>query len=165
MKKLSSLEKLSKIIQGAKNEGQTIVLDNGCFYLTHVGHARYLKGPKQLGDLLVVALNSDASVQRLKGKGRPYMSDQDRAIILGAFSCVDYLVIFPEDDVSKVLLTLKPDIHAKGSDYTEETVPERRTVLSYGGQIAITGGPKVCSKSEIIKDIAGKHENKNLKNP
>ncbi len=165
MKKLYSLEKLSKIIQSAKIEGQTIVLANGCFDLIHVGHIRYLKGAKKLGDLLVVALNSDASVQRLKGKGRPYMSDQDRAIILSAFSCVDYLVIFPEDDVSKVLLTLKPDIHAKGSDYTEETVPERRTVLSYGGQIAITGGPKVRSTSEIIKDIAGKHENKKLKNP
>lgn len=152
MKKIYSLDQLSDIIKSLKRAGKTIVFANGCFDLIHVGHIRYLKEAKELGDILVVALNSDSSVHRLKGKGRPYINENERAVILSAFSFVDYLTIFTEDNVEKVLLSLKPDIHAKGSDYTVETVPERETVLSYGGKIAITGGAKVRSTSEIMKE-------------
>ena len=152
MKKIYSLDQLSDIIKSLKRAGKTIVFANGCFDLIHVGHIRYLKEAKELGDILVVALNSDSSVHRLKGKGRPYINENERAVILSAFSFVDYLTIFAEDNVEKVLLSLKPDIHAKGSDYTVETVPERETVLSYGGKIAITGGAKVRSTSEIMKE-------------
>ena len=152
MKKLYSLDQLSDIIKGLKRAGKTIVLANGCFDLIHVGHVRYLREAKELGDILVLALNSDSSVHRLKGKDRPFINENERAVILSAFSFVDYLTIFAEDNVEKVLLSLRPDIHAKGSDYTVETVPERETVLSYGGKIAITGGAKVRSTSEIMKE-------------
>jgi len=152
LKKLYSLDQLSDIIKNLKRTGKTIVLANGCFDLIHVGHIRYLKEAKELGDILVLALNSDSSVRRLKGKGRPFINENERAVILSAFSFVDYLTIFAEDNVEKILLSLKPDIHAKGSDYTVETVPERETVLSYGGKIAITGGAKVRSTSEIMKE-------------
>jgi len=151
LKKLYSLDQLSDIIKGLKRAGKTIVLANGCFDLIHVGHVRYLREAKELGDILVLALNSDSSVHRLKGKDRPFINENERAVILSAFSFVDYLTIFAEDNVEKVLLSLRPDIHAKGSDYTVETVPERETVLSYGGKIAITGGAKVRSTSEIMK--------------
>ncbi|MCK4337018.1 MAG: adenylyltransferase/cytidyltransferase family protein [Candidatus Aminicenantes bacterium] len=152
MKKLYSLDQLSDIIKNLKRTGKTVVFANGCFDLIHVGHIRYLKEAKELGDILVVALNSDSSVHRLKGKDRPFMNENERAVVLSSFSFVDYLTIFTEDNVEKVLLSLRPDIHAKGSDYTVETVPERETVLSYGGKIAITGGPKVRSTSEIMKE-------------
>jgi rfaE bifunctional protein nucleotidyltransferase chain/domain len=151
--KLYPLTRLSKIIDLEKKKGARIILANGCFDLIHVGHVRYLKESKALGDRLVVALNSDRSVRRLKGPGRPLMRENDRADILAAFSVVDFITIFDEDNVESVLLTLKPHVHAKGSDYTEETVPEREIVRSYGGQIAITGGPKVRSTSEVISDI------------
>ncbi len=152
MKKLYSLDQLSDIIKNLKKTGKTVVFANGCFDLIHVGHIRYLKEAKELGDILVVALNSDSSVHRLKGKDRPFMNENERAVVLSSFSFVDYLTIFTEDNVEKVLLSLRPDIHAKGSDYTVETVPERETVLSYGGKIAITGGAKVRSTSEIMKE-------------
>jgi rfaE bifunctional protein nucleotidyltransferase chain/domain len=152
LKKLYSLDHLSDIIKNLKKTGKTVVFANGCFDLIHVGHIRYLKEAKELGDILVVALNSDSSVHRLKGKDRPFMNENERAVVLSSFSFVDYLTIFTEDNVEKVLLSLRPDIHAKGSDYTVETVPERETVLSYGGKIAITGGAKVRSTSEIMKE-------------
>jgi len=131
-------------------------LANGCFDLIHAGHIRYLKEAKKRGDILVVALNSDSSVRRLKGRGRPILGERERADILSSFYCVDYLTIFKEPNVEKVLLALKPDVHAKGSDYTKKTVPERETVLGYGGQIAITGGPKIRSTSEVIPRILTK---------
>lgn len=154
MKKLYSLTQLSKIILNHKQKGQRIVLSNGCFDLVHVGHIRYLKDSKKKGDILVVALNSDSSVRKLKGKGRPILNKNERAEIISSFSFVDYITFFEEQNVEKVLLALKPDIHAKGSDYTAETVPERETAIKYGGSIAITGGPKVKSTSELIKEIA-----------
>ena len=129
------------------------MLANGCFDLIHVGHVRYLKEAKDQGDILLVALNSDRSVQLLKGKGRPILNEEERVAIVGSFSFVDHVTVFDEVNVERILLELKPDVHAKGSDYTEKTVPERETVLSYGGRIAITGGPKVKSTSEIIQDI------------
>jgi len=129
------------------------VLANGCFDLIHVGHIRYLRESKRCGDILVVAINSDSSVVRLKGSGRPILPEAERAAILSAFECVDYVIVFSESNVENILKTLRPDVHAKGSDYTPETVPERETVLSYGGEIAITGGPKVRSTSEILSFI------------
>ena len=156
MKKIYPLTQLIPLIQEEKQKGKRIVLANGCFDLIHVGHIRYLKESKKQGDILVVAINSDSSVQKLKGKGRPILNEKDRAEILSSFSFVDYITIFPEDNVENVLLSLKPHVHAKGSDYTKDTVPEKDTVKSYGGNIAITGGPKVRSTSEILAEIAKK---------
>jgi len=154
LKKLFSLDQLIDIISDHKKEEKTIVLANGCFDLVHVGHIRYLKEARELGDILVVALNSDRSVRTLKGKGRPFMNQDERAVILSSFSFVDYLTVFSENNVEKILLSLEPDFHAKGSDYTKDTVPERETVRRYGGKIAITGGPKVRSTSTVIKSIS-----------
>jgi len=142
-----------------KRKGKKIVLANGCFDLIHVGHIRYLKEAKNKGDILVVALNSDNSVRKLKGHGRPLLTERERVEIISSFYFVDFVTIFEETDVSKVIKTLKPDIHAKGSDYTPETVPEREFVKNYGGEIEITGGPKVKSTSEIIKEIKRKFSN------
>jgi len=156
LKKFYPLEQLTKIIPEHKRKGQKIVLANGCFDLIHVGHIRYLREAKDRGDILVVALNSDSSIHRLKGRGRPILQEKERAEILSSFSSVDYVTFFDELNVEKVLLALQPDIHAKGSDYTEDTVPEKETVKHYGGSIAITGGPKVRSTSQLIKEIARK---------
>lgn len=154
LKKLKTLPELSRIVVRLKKKGLRIVLANGCFDLIHAGHVRYLEGARRRGDVLVVALNSDASVRRLKGRGRPVLSELERAEILNAFSSVDYVTIFSETNVERVLLTLKPHVHAKGSDYTRATVPERATVKSYGGTIAIAGGPKIRNASDIIGRIA-----------
>ncbi|MQY60632.1 adenylyltransferase/cytidyltransferase family protein [bacterium] len=156
MKKLYTLSQLTKIIQEHKKRGQKVVLANGCFDLIHVGHIRYLKESKKKGDILVLALNSDSSIRKLKGEGRPILNQEERADIASSFYFIDYITFFDEPNVEKVLLALKPDIHAKGSDYTEETVPEKETVRGYGGTIAITGGPKIKSTSQLIKEIASK---------
>ena len=156
MKKLYTLSRLARIIQEHKKRGQKVVLANGCFDLIHVGHIRYLKESKEKGDILVLALNSDSSIYKLKGEGRPILIQKERKEIASSFYFVDYLTFFDEPNVEKVLLALKPNIHAKGSDYTEETVPEKETVKGYGGTIAITGGPKIKSTSQLIKEIASK---------
>lgn len=156
MKKLHSLSRLKKIIKLQKKKGKKIVLANGCFDLIHVGHVRYLKEAKEKGDILVVALNSDSSVRKLKGKGRPILNQKERVEIISSFSFVDYMTIFKDNKVEKVLLSLKPDIHAKGSDYTKDTVPEKETVKSYGGSVAIVGGAKVNFTSKIIENIISK---------
>ena len=156
MKKLYRLDQLKKILQVKRQEGKRIVLANGGFDLIHVGHIRYLREAKKKGDILIVALNSDSSVRKLKGSGRPVLSEDERSEIISSFYFVDYVVLFDEDTVNNILLTLKPDIHAKGSDYTKDTVPERDTVLGYGGEIAITGGPKVRSTSDLFLIIANK---------
>ena len=153
MNKFKTLSKLQKIVGSERTKGKTIVLANGCFDLIHAGHIRYLREAKKRGDILVVALNSDASVRKLKGRGRPILPERERAEILASFSDVDYLIIFDEPNVEKILLALKPDVHAKGSDYTIKSVPERETVLGYGGKIAIAGGPKIRSTSEVIPRI------------
>lgn len=158
MNKFYPLDRLAPLIQAKKQEGQSIVLANGCFDMIHVGHIRYLRESKAQGDILVVALNSDASVRTLKGKGRPILDQVERIEILEAFSFVDYITVFDEATVDRVLLTLKPDVHAKGADYTEESVPERDTVLGYGGKVAITGGPKIRWTSDIIREIIRKAE-------
>jgi rfaE bifunctional protein nucleotidyltransferase chain/domain len=156
LKKLYTLSQLTRIIQEHKKRGQKVVLANGCFDLIHVGHIRYLKESKKKGDILVLALNSDSSIRKLKGEGRPILNQKERAVIASSFYFIDYITFFDEPNVEKVLLALKPDIHAKGSDYTEETVPEKETVKGYGGTIAITGGPKIKSTSQLIKEIASK---------
>ena len=162
MKKLKTLAELQEIALRERKNGRTIVLANGCFDLIHAGHIRYLKEAKKRGDILVVALNSDSSVRRLKGRGRPILGERERAEILSSFFFVDYLTIFKEPNVAKVLLALKPDVHAKGSDYTKKTVPERETVRGYGGQIAITGGPKIRSTSQVIPRILAKRKSQRL---
>jgi rfaE bifunctional protein nucleotidyltransferase chain/domain len=154
--KIHNLSELTAVIAAEKKKGKKIVLANGCFDLIHAGHIRYLKGSKNKGDILVVALNSDSSIRRLKGKGRPILEEKDRAEIISSFFFVDYITFFDEEKVDKVLLALKPHVHAKGSDYKQETVPERETVKSYGGETAITGGPKIKSTSEVIQEIAEK---------
>ena len=157
-KKLRSLAELKKIVEAQKRRGKRIVLANGCFDLFHVGHIRYLRESAGQGDVLVVALNSDSSVHALKGAGRPLLSQGERADVLAAFEFVNYIIIFREPNVEKVLLALKPDIHSKGSDYTVETVPERETVKSYEGTIFIAGGPKVRSTRDVVGLIADRKD-------
>ena len=159
LNKLYALDHLSKLIQVEKDKKKTIVLANGCFDLIHVGHVRYLKEAAAQGDVLVVALNSDASVRKLKGKGRPVLKENERAEIISSFYFVDYVTIFEENNVENILLTLKPHFHAKGSDYTKDSVPEKDIVKSYGGKVVITGGPKIQSASELVKKISLKTNN------
>jgi D-glycero-beta-D-manno-heptose 1-phosphate adenylyltransferase len=137
-----------------KAKGSTIVLANGCFDVLHAGHVRYLEGARALGDLLVVAVNSDAQVARLKGEGRPILAERDRAELVASLAAVDLVTIFAEPTVTELLLAIRPDIHAKGSDYTEETVPERDVVRSYGGSVRIVGDPKNHSTSELLKKVS-----------
>jgi len=145
---------LLRIVGQLKSQGKKIVLTNGCFDLLHVGHIRCLKEAKREGDILIVAVNSDRSMKKLKRAGRPVMPEAERIEILEALTCIDYLILFSEDRVDRLLLTLRPHVHAKGTDYTEETVPERETVLSYGGRIAIVGDPKSHSTTDLIRAIA-----------
>jgi rfaE bifunctional protein nucleotidyltransferase chain/domain len=156
LKKLKTLSQLRRIASSERKKGRTIVLANGGFDVVHAGHVRYLEAAKREGDVLIVALNSDRSVRKLKGRGRPVLPEAERAEIIAAFGCVDYVTIFDEPNVEKILLALEPDVHAKGSDYTKETVPERATVLAYGGRIAIAGGPKIRSASEVIPRVVAR---------
>jgi rfaE bifunctional protein nucleotidyltransferase chain/domain len=136
-----------------RSEGQKIILANGCFDLIHAGHIRYLAGAKQLGGVLVVGINSDDQVEMLKGPGRPYINQNERAEIISALRCVDFVTIFDEATVEELLLAIQPDFHAKGTDYTTETVPERDIVRSYGGQVAIVGDPKDHSSTGLIATV------------
>ena len=154
--KLKEREELPPLADQLRREGKRIVLANGCFDLLHVGHIRYLMGAKELGDVLVVGVNSDQSIRLLKGPPRPLFPQEERAEILAALACIDYITIFPERTVEELLLALKPDIHAKGTDYTVESVPEAAVVRSYGGRVAIVGDPKDHSSSEIISGVKGK---------
>lgn len=140
-------------IENEKAGGSRIVLANGCFDILHAGHVRYLEGARALGDVLVVGVNSDEQVARLKGAGRPVLPERERAELVASLLAVDLVTIFPEATVTELLLAIKPDVHAKGTDYTEETVPERDVVRSYGGRVAIVGDPKDHSTSEILKKV------------
>jgi len=151
--KFFPLESLVPIILDERKKGKTIVLANGCFDLIHVGHIRYLQGAKKMGDLLVVALNSDDSLKKLKGRGEALIDQDGRITSVSAFECVDYVTLFDEIRADRVILTLKPDVHCKGSDYTLQTVPERDVVRGYGGKIAIVGGAKVQSTSLLVRRI------------
>jgi len=146
--KLRRLEELPDQLRGQK-----VVLANGCFDILHVGHVRYLEAAKKMGDALVVAINSDRSVRELKGPGRPILTEDERVELVSALQCVDHVLVFDEPDVSRVLDVLRPAIHAKGTDYTEETVPERRQVIAYGGTVRIAGDPKDHSTRDVIKRI------------
>jgi len=149
--KLRRLEELPDLSQG-----KNVVLANGCFDILHVGHLRYLQGARALGDVLVVAINSDKSMRAIKDSGRPILGQDERVALVSALRCVDYVVLFDEPDVSRVLDVLRPAIHAKGTDYTEQTVPERDQVLSYGGEVRITGDSKEHSTRDIIERIVGR---------
>jgi D-glycero-beta-D-manno-heptose 1-phosphate adenylyltransferase len=151
--KILTLEALQPVIEKHRQNRKTISFANGCFDLLHVGHIRYLEGARRLGDILIVGLNSDNSVKKLKGSLRPLMPEDERAEILAAISYVDYIVIFDEPTVQRLLLQLRPDVHCKGTDYTLESVPEREVVLSYGGKIAIVGDPKDHSTQDFIQKI------------
>jgi D-glycero-beta-D-manno-heptose 1-phosphate adenylyltransferase len=149
--KILSREALQDRVAAWRRAGERITLANGCFDLLHVGHVRYLHAAKKLGGRLVVAINSDESVRSLKGQGRPLMPAAERAEILAALADVDAVVIFPEPDVRALIREMRPDIQAKGTDYTADTVPERDVVLEYGGRVEIVGDPKDHSASEIIR--------------
>jgi len=148
-------EELVERVATARENGARIVLANGCFDVLHVGHVRYLAGARELGDVLIVGINSDQQVAAQKGSGRPVLPAEERAEIVAALESVTYVTIFDEPTVEQLLLTLKPDVHAKGTDYTTDTVPERDVVRSYGGQVAIVGDPKDHSTSEIISRLGG----------
>lgn len=141
---------LLEYVESKKKKGSTVVFANGCFDVLHVGHVRYLEGAKALGDVLVVAINSDSQVAALKGKGQPIVPEQERAEVVASLAVVDRVTIFDDPTVESLLMEIKPDIHAKGTDYSEDTVPERAVVRSYGGRVAIVGDPKNHSTSEIL---------------
>jgi D-glycero-beta-D-manno-heptose 1-phosphate adenylyltransferase len=149
--KVLGRDQLQRQVEAWRSAGDRITLANGCFDLLHVGHVRYLHAAKELGGRLVVALNSDESVRSLKGEGRPLMPAEERAEILAALADVDAVVIFRERDVRAIIREIHPDIHAKGTDYTAESVPEGDVVREYGGRVAIVGDPKNHSASEIIR--------------
>jgi len=145
---------LITIVETARKDGRRIVFANGCFDVLHVGHLRYLEAAKALGDLLIVGVNSDDQAHKLKGDGRPLMPQDQRAEIIASLEAVDFVTIFDEPTVEELLLALKPDIHAKGTDYTEDSVPERDVVRSFGGRVAIAGDPKDHSSSEMIDKVS-----------
>lgn len=134
-----------------RRRGEKITLANGCFDVIHVGHVRYLAGAKALGGKLIVGINADDVVRSLKGEGRPRIPAQERAEILAAMTVVDAVVIFPEPDVRALIREIHPDVHAKGTDYTEQSVPERDEVAAYGGRVAIVGDPKDHSSSDMLR--------------
>ncbi len=152
-------EELVTRIEAERKNGSRIIFANGCFDVLHVGHVRYLAGARELGDILVVGVNSDDQVARLKGAGRPVLPAEERAELVAALESVTYVTVFAEPTVEQLLLALKPDVHAKGTDYTEDSVPERNVVRSYGGTGAIVGDPKDHSTSAILARVGGEIEN------
>jgi rfaE bifunctional protein nucleotidyltransferase chain/domain len=153
--KVGSLAEVQARIADARRAGQTVALANGCFDVLHVGHVRYLAGARAEAHVLVVAVNDDASVRRLKGEGRPVMAEDDRALLIAGLRSVDHVVVFHEDDVGAVLLALRPDVHCKGTDYTADTVPERDVVRSYGGRVAIVGDAKDHDTRRLLQRLRG----------
>lgn len=139
-----------------RRDHKKIVLANGCFDLFHVGHIRYLAGAKALGHILIVGINSDEQVRKLKGENRPFMPEAERAEMVSALKFVDYVTIFPEPTVTELIRAIRPDFHAKGTDYTTDSVPEREIVREYGGQVAIVGDPKDHSSTELIEVVSRK---------
>ncbi len=150
-----ALDELASEVEALRARGEKIVLANGCFDVLHVGHVRYLQGARAEGDILVVAVNGDDAVRQLKGDGRPVMPATERAEILAAIEGVDFVTIFETLTVEPVLRAIHPDVHAKGTDYTPETVPERAIVAEYGGRVAIVGDPKDHSTSEVLERMKG----------
>jgi rfaE bifunctional protein nucleotidyltransferase chain/domain len=151
--KIVSREELRRRLAEAKGRGERVVFANGCFDTLHVGHVRYLEGARREGDVLVVAVNSDASVCGLKGPGRPILAEGARAELVAALRMVDYVVVFSDPNVEGLLEFLRPDVHAKGTDYTAETVPERATAARLGIRVAIVGDPKDHSTREFLDAV------------
>ncbi len=149
---------LKEILEKERKKGKRIVFGNGCFDILHVGHIRYLKGAKSLGDILVIAVNDDNSVLALGKRKKVVIPAMERAEIVASIEGVDYVIVFSEPTVENLLFTLRPDIHAKGTDYTEESVPEKDIVTSYGGKVAIVGDPKNHSSRNIISMIKDMRE-------
>lgn len=147
------LEGARRVAEAARASGRRVVLANGCFDLLHVGHVRYLEDARALGDVLIVGINGDASVRRLKGPGRPLMPAAERAEILASLRAVDHVVVFDADTADGLIGLLRPDVHAKGTDYTAESVPERAAVLAAGGRVAIAGDQKQHSTRDLIAEI------------
>ncbi len=146
-------EELARLLDAERAAGRTIVFANGCFDLLHVGHVRYLEGARREGDVLVVAVNSDESVRRKKGAGRPVVPEHERAEILAALRCVDYVTVFGEPTADAILARLRPDVHAKGTDWRAEDVPEAPTVRAYGGRVAIVGDAKSRSSTGLAERL------------
>ena len=155
-KKILTRAELQKQVANWRQAGDSITLTNGAFDLLHVGHVRYLRAAKQLGGRLVVAVNSDASVRSLKGEGRPLVPETERAEMLAALADVDAVVIFPELDVRAIIREIRPDVHAKGTDYTADSVPERDEVIACGGRVEIVGDPKDHSTTATIRSRMGR---------
>ena len=151
--KILARAELVRRVAEEKGKGRKIVLANGCFDVLHAGHVRYLQAARNEGDMLVVAINSDASTRKLKGAGRPVMAEADRAELVGALGAVNYVVIFDEPDVRALLRELRPDVHAKGTDYTSETVPERDEAARLGIRVAIVGDAKEHSTRGLIERV------------
>ena len=147
---------LARRLDAERAAGRTIVLANGCFDLLHVGHARYLEGAKREGDILVVALNSDASVRRNKGEGRPLQPESERAELLASFGCVDFVTVFDEPTADALIRALRPDVHAKGTEWRADDVPEVATVREIGARVAIVGDPKSHSSTQLAGRVASK---------
>jgi D-glycero-beta-D-manno-heptose 1-phosphate adenylyltransferase len=153
--KILSRDQLRQRVKEWRGGGESITLANGCFDLLHVGHVRYLHAARQLGGRLIVAINSDDSVRALKGEGRPLMPAEERAEILASLADVDAVVIFPERDVRALIREIHPDVQAKGTDYTADSVPEGEVVREFGGRVEIVGDPKDHSATEIIRSRLG----------
>lgn len=151
--KVGALADVVREVRAARASGRTVALANGCFDVLHAGHVRYLQGARAEADVLVVGVNGDASVRRLKGEGRPVMPEGDRATLVAALRAVDHVVVFAADDVSELILALRPDVHCKGTDYTAETVPEREVVRSYGGRVAIVGDGKDHDTRKLLEKL------------
>jgi rfaE bifunctional protein nucleotidyltransferase chain/domain len=151
--KLIKRKDLPRIAKELRRQGKKIVLANGCFDILHVGHVRYLRGARAEGDALVVGVNADAGVSDLKGPGRPVLNERARALLVAALREVDYVVIFPEPNVDALLAELRPDVHAKGTDYTADTVPERAAAEQLGIRVAIVGDPKEHSTRELLQSV------------
>lgn len=147
---------LAQRVAADRATGLTVAFANGCFDLLHVGHVRYLEAAAAEADRLIVAINDDESVRRLKGEGRPILAAEHRAELVAALRCVDYVVVFPEPTVGPLLELLKPDVHCKGTDYAPDTVPEREVVKAYGGRVAIVGDPKDHSTRDLLARIGGR---------
>jgi rfaE bifunctional protein nucleotidyltransferase chain/domain len=152
-KRIESLDELVGVVARYREEGLVTVFTNGCFDLLHVGHVRSLVDARSRGDRLIVAINSDRSIRAMKGPPLPIYPEEERVEIVGALACVDHVFVFDDLTVDHILSKARPDVHAKGGDYTEENLPERETVLGYGGTIAIVGGPKTHSTRDLIRKI------------
>ena len=150
------IEAAARLAEAARRAGRRVVLANGCFDLLHVGHVRHLSAARALGDLLIVGVNGDAAVGRLKGRGRPLVPAAERAEIVAALAGVDHVVIFEGDSADELVTRIKPTVHAKGTDYTPESIPEARRVRAAGGRVAIAGDPKTHSTRDLIAEIAAR---------